>query len=112
MLWNEVDEIKQELDRALSDNLKLGLESNQAEVDYRIAKSQMILKLKSEGYPTTLIPDIVKGLDEVADLYQKKLNADAIYKNNVEVIQAKKLEMRTMEAELEREWTGIENNNG
>ena len=107
MLWAEVEAIRSELDEAVRQNLDYGLQANQAEVEYRILKSQAILKLKSEGFPATLIPDIVKGLEKVAIAYQNKLNAEVIYKNNIEVIQTKKLEMRTMEAELEREWTQL-----
>lgn len=99
--------IKEQLDTALSTCRKNGLASNDAEVQYRIKKSQEILRLKSEGYPATLIPDIVKGLPDVAILYQDKLDKEVIYKANVEAIQVKKLELRIIEADVEREYNNV-----
>ena len=107
MLWEEVNTIKVQLDTALRTCRENGLKATQAEVEYRKLKSKEILRLKSEGYPVTLIPDIVKGLNEVAVLYQDKLDKEVIYKSNIEAIQVKKLELRTMESELEREWGEI-----
>lgn len=99
--------IKEQLDTALSTCRPNGLASNDAEVQYRIKKSQEILRLKSEGYPATLIPDIVKGLPDVAILYQDKLDKEVIYKANVEAIQVKKLELRIIEADVEREYNNV-----
>ena len=99
--------IKEQLDTALSTCRPNGLASNEAEVQYRIKKSQEILRLKSEGYPATLIPDIVKGLPDVAILYQDKLDKEVIYKTNVEAIQVKKLELRIIEADVEREYNNV-----
>lgn len=99
--------IKEQLDTALSTCRPNGLASNEAEVQYRIKKSQEILRLKSEGYPATLIPDIVKGLPDVAILYQDKLDKEVIYKANVEAIQVKKLELRIIEADVEREYNNV-----
>ena len=109
MLWSEVELVKRQLDQALSTCRQNGLAANAAEVEYRKLKSKEILRLKSEGYPTTLIPDIVKGLDNVAILYQDKLDKEVIYDNNQEAIKVKKLELRTMEAELEREYINAGN---
>lgn len=105
----ERDEIESQLNKALSTCRLNGLAANEAEVQYRIKKTQEILRLKSEGYPTTLIPEIVKGLPEVAVLYQDKLDKEVIYKSNIEAIQVKKLELRSKEAELEREWNSARN---
>ena len=57
-----------------------------------------------------MIPDIVKGLVEVADLDFNRNVAYVTYKANVEAMLVKKLELKTMEAELEREY-GTEREN-
>lgn len=103
MLWSEVEAIKNQLDRALSTCRENGIKWAEAERAYRIAKSKEELRLRSEGVPVTLIPDIVKGIEEVADLDFERNVALVVYKANTEAVLVKKLELKTLEAELERE---------
>lgn len=103
MLWEECEKIKSQLDRALSTCRQNGIKWAEAERLYRIAKSKEELRLRSEGVPVTLIPDIVKGLVEVADLDFERNVALVVYKANTEAVLVKKLELKTLEAELERE---------
>lgn len=104
MLWDEVQTVKNQLDKALSTCRQNGIKWAEAEKNYRIAKAREILKFKSAGYPVTLIPDLVKGLEEIAELDLKRNTALVVYKANQEAILVKKLEMRTLESELEREY--------
>lgn len=104
MLWAEVDAIKKQLDQAMLTCRMNGMKWAEAERDYRIKKSQEELRLRDENYPVTLIPDIVKGLPEAAELDYKRNIALVTYKANQEAILVKKLELKTMEAELEREY--------
>lgn len=104
MLWQEVEQIKNQLDKALSTCRENGLRWAEAERSYRIRKSQEELRLRSEGVPVTLIPDIVKGLEDVAQLDFERNCALVVYKANQEAINVKKLELKTMESELEREY--------
>lgn len=111
MLWDEVEVIRKQLDQALKTWRSNGLAWCEAEKEYRKLKSQEILRLRAEGLPVTLIPDIVKGLDEVAELDFKRNAAEVIYKANGEAINVKKAEFKAMESELEREYVS-ENNTG
>lgn len=104
MLWEEVNAIKDQLDYALATCRQNGIKWAEAERLYRVAKSKEELRLRAEGVPVTLIPDIVKGLEEVADLDFNRNVALVTYKANVEAMLVKKLELKTMEAELEREY--------
>ena len=104
MLWEEVEEVKKQLDQALSTWRSNGIIWAEAERRYRKKKSQEILRLKGEGFPVTLIPDIVKGLDEVADLDYERNVAYVVYKSNGEAINVKKAEFKALENELEREY--------
>lgn len=108
MLWSEVEEIKKQLDQALKTWRSNGLAWCEAEREYRKLKSQETLRLRAEGFPTTLIPDIVKGLDNVADADFKRNAAEVIYKANGEAINVKKAEFKAMESELEREYVQTE----
>ena len=103
MLWEECEIIRKQLDRALSTCRENGIKWAEAERNYRIAKSKEELRLRAEGVPVTLIPDIVKGLEEVANLDFERNVRLVTYKANVEAMLVKKLELKTMEAELERE---------
>ena len=109
MLWKEVQDIQDELDTAMSTLKENGLKWAEAERNYRKLKSKEILRLHAEHIPTTLIQDVVKGLDEVADLDFIRNAQNVIYKANAEEINVKKLELRNTEAELEREY-GYEDN--
>lgn len=104
MLWDEVQKVKNHLDQALSTCRQNGIKWAEAERNYRVAKAKKIMEYKSNGYPVTLIPDLVKGLDEIAELDFIRNSALVVYKANQEAILVKKLEMRTLESELEREY--------
>ena len=104
MLWEEVEKVKEQLDQALSTWRENGIKWAEAEREYRILKSKEELRLRAENMPVTLIPDIVKGLPEVADLDFNRSACLVVYKANEEAIKVKKLELKTLEAELEREY--------
>ena len=53
-----------------------------AEKDYQIAKSRAVLELKAAGQAATLIPDIVRGKDNVADLRFARDVAKEVYHVN------------------------------
>ena len=103
MLWKEVQDIQDELDTAMSTLKENGLKWAAAERDYRKLKSKEILRLHAEKIPTTLIQDVVKGLDEVADLDFIRNTWLVVYKACQEEINVKKIELKNTEAELERE---------
>lgn len=108
-LWQERDNIINQLDTALSTLRKNGLEYAECEKAYRIAKTKEILRLRDEGYPVTLIQDIVKGLEDIAELDFKRKCADVVYKANGEAINVKKKELESIENELKREWSNARN---
>lgn len=103
-LWQEVELCRKQLDSALSTLRENGIKWAEAERNYRTLKSQRILELNSKAYPKTLITDIVKGMEDVAELDFQRNVAEVIYKANQEAINVKKLEMRTIESEMEIEY--------
>ena len=107
MLWEEVQKIQDELDTATVSLKENGMKWAAAERDYRKKKSQEILRLHAEHIPTTLIPDVVKGLDEVADLDFIRNTWSVVYKACQEEINVKKIELKNTEAELERDYENI-----
>lgn len=103
-LWEEIITIDRQLNDALSTFRQNGIKYCQAEREYQMAKSKEIMRLKSEGYPVTLIPQIVKGLENVAELDFNRNLAEVVYKANQEAILIKKLQLRVKESEIERDY--------
>ena len=52
----------------LAERKDLIIKSAQAEHDYRVALESQILRLKADGHPVTLIPDLARGDKVVAKL--------------------------------------------
>jgi hypothetical protein len=70
----EIYETKKRLNIAASEIFTLARERAETEKAYKIALRHEILKLKTEGYPATLIMDLAKGSEHVADLrFQRDL---------------------------------------
>lgn len=103
-LWEEIIEIERQLNEALSTLRENGIKYCEAERQYQMAKSKAIMKLKSDGYPITLIPQVVKGIEEIADLDLERNKCEVVYKANQEAINVKKLELRVKEGEIERDY--------
>ena len=102
-LWESLDLIIKQLNEALSTLRQKGIEYCEANRKYQLQKTKEIMRLKQEGTPITLIPQMVKGLDNVADLDFDRNVADVVYKANMEAINVKKLELKVIEKQIERE---------
>ena len=101
-LWGKVSL----LDSALKQLGVRGREYAQAEQDYRIALAQKILTERDKGTPVTIISDICRGDREIA---KKKLDRDCKetgYKAALEAINVYKIQIKTLESTIEREWRG------
>lgn len=103
-LYEDIQTTKNQLDSALQTFRYNGIEKAEAERNYRILKSKKILEYKQAGYPVTLIIDIVRGLDEVAELAMKRDIAESIYSANKEAINVKKIELKHLHNEWAIEW--------
>lgn len=103
-LWESLDLIIKQLNEALSTLRQKGIEYCEANRKYQLQKTKEIMRLKQEGTPITLIPQMVKGLDNVADLDFDRNVADVVYKANMEAINVKKLELKVIEKQIEREY--------
>lgn len=103
-LLNELNQKCKELDVQVS-NLKVtGSAYAKAERDYKVKLRQECLKLKEEKMPVTLIDKICYGIEIVADLREKRDYAEALYKANLESINSIKLQIRILQAQIDKEW--------
>lgn len=103
-LWEEIMLIERQLNEALSTFRENGIKYCEAERNYQMAKSKEIMRLKSEGYPITLIPQVVKGIEEIANLDFERNKWEVVYKANQESLNVKKIELRVKEGEINREY--------
>ena len=104
-LVNQVNNKCKYLDSQIGQLEKTGQEYAKAYADYRVALAQELVKLKSEWYAISLASDIARGRPEIAHLKYQEIWKEAVYKANLESINATKLQIKIMEAQIEREWS-------
>lgn len=104
-LYNDLQRKIEELNISIKSLRTTGTEFAEAERDYKIKLREEALKLRAEkGMAVTLINQVVYGVPEVAS---KRFNRDvkqAVYQANLEAINSIKLQIRVIEAQLQREW--------
>lgn len=103
-LMNEVGIRSARLDAALREFGKRGREYAEAEHDYRVALSQIMLRERDKGTPVTIISDVCKGSAEIAKLRLKRDISEIMYKSSMEAINVYKLQLRILENQVDREW--------
>lgn len=96
-----------ELDISVKALRRTGTEYAQAERDYKIALRQTALKMRDDGMAIGLINLIVYGEPKVAELRFKRDVNDAIFKANLEAINASKLYINVLREQIEREWNHV-----
>lgn len=104
-LINEISAKTAMLDKAVTQLGIRGRTFAQAEHDYRVALSKRILEHRAEGMPVTIISDVCRGEPEIAKLRLERDIAETVYKSALEAIQSYKLQIRILDAQVEREWS-------
>lgn len=104
-LQQERAELINLLNEELATYRRSGVKYAENEANYRKALRIEILNERSKGTPVTIISDICRGVEHIADLKQARDNAEAIYKASQEAINVYKLRLRMVDAELSRVWT-------
>ena len=97
-----------DLDTAIKSLRHTGEDYAKAYTEYRIALAKELLELKNEGYAITLAGDIARGRPEIAHLKFQEIAKEAIYKANLESINATKLAIKIIEEQISREWGNVE----
>ena len=76
----------------------------QAEHDYRVCMRKKMLDERAKGTPVTIISDLCRGDPEVAKLRLERDIAKTVYESAQEAINGYKLQIRILDAQVEREW--------
>lgn len=104
-LYNELMQKSKELDISIKSLRKTGNDYAEAYTNYRMELAKELLKLKAEGYAITLAGDIARGKPEIAHLKYQEIAKEAIYKANLESINAIKLQIKLIQSQLDKEWS-------
>lgn len=104
-LLNYLTNLQKQLDVSVKQLRKSGSDYAEAYKNYRIALAQELVRLKESGTPATLCGDLARGDIEVAKKKFQEIATEAIYKANLESINSLKIQIKVLEAQIEREWS-------
>jgi hypothetical protein len=97
------DKITQ-LDTFLNDLAVKGIEKANAERDYRVALRKEILKERQNGTPVSILSDVCRGEESIAELKLARDLAETMYDATKEACNGTKLVIRVLEEQIAREW--------
>ena len=103
-LISEIGHRSKLLDAAIRELGTRGRAYAQAEHDYRVALSKKVLAERDKGTPVTIISDVCRGDREIAKLRFERDVAETVYDAAKEAINGYKLQIRILDAQIEREW--------
>ena len=106
-LINELMNLTKELDSQVKNLANTGKEYAEAYTKYRVKLAQELVKVRNDGTPVTLCSDLARGNIEVARLKFQEISKEAIYKANLESINATKLRIKVIENQKEKEYTNV-----
>ncbi len=92
-LMIESNRLKNKLNFAIKELKSRGATKAKAEADYRVALAEKILIERNKGVPVTIISDICRGDEEIANLKMERDIAEVLYETCLQAIYATKLEI-------------------
>lgn len=99
-----------DLNAQLSQGIRLmgryGREYAQAEHDYKIELAKEAIRLREKDIPVTMIQLRIYGTGDVPEKRFRRDTAQVMYNTAQENINAIKLKMRLLEAQIDREYRG------
>ena len=103
-LLDELQLKSSQLDQALRTLRRNGIALAEAEKNYKEMVTKEVLRLRDEGMAVTMIAQVIYGLPSISLLRFKRDCAKTLYEANQEAINVKKLQLRIIEAQINREW--------
>lgn len=103
-LFEELQSKTKQLEMSIRQLRKSGTDYAEAERAYKILLRQECLKLRDAGMPIGLIDKTCYGIPQVAEARFHRDVCEAVYKANLEAINSIKLQLRLIDAQLQREW--------
>lgn len=103
-LFNELQAKIKQLELSVKELRTSGTNYAKAERDYKILLRQECLKLRDEGMAIGMIDKTCYGLPSVAEARYMRDVAKTVYEANQDAINSLKLQIRVIEAQINREW--------
>ena len=106
-LYIELSTLRTDLNKAITILKERGQAKAIAERDYRVAVAKEILILRDKGMPVTIINDLVKGNEDIAELKLNRDIAETLYESAMQYIYSNKLNIGIVERQMEAERKGV-----
>lgn len=103
-LFQERDDLQKRLSHGIDLMAKYGNEYARTRQDYEVEKAKMAVRLREEGMPVTQIQMVIYGTGNVPKKRFERDTAEVMYKTAQENINSLKLQLRLVEAQIDREW--------
>lgn len=103
-LLNELQAKIKQLELSVKELRTSGTNYAKAERDYKILLRTECLKLRDEGMAIGMIDKTCYGLPTVAEARYMRDVAKTVYEANQDAINSLKLQIRVIEAQINREW--------
>ena len=105
-LVNRLNDLTAKLTQGIKLMGRYGREYAQTEHDYKIELAKEAIRLRNTDMPVTQISLVIYGSDNVPNMRFKRDTAQVMYETSKENINALKLQIRLLEAQIDREWRG------
>ncbi len=103
-LFDQRDALARQLAEAIHMMARYGNDYAAAEANYKVEVAKEAIRMRDEGMAVTMINMVIHGTGRVPKMRMDRDVADVMYKTAQENIQSIKLQLRLVEAQIEREW--------
>lgn len=104
--YAELMELQIALQQKVEEISTAGVDYATAERNYRVALKTEILKLRAKGQPVTIVSDLARGDENVANLKLTRDATKSVYEATIEAVNVLKLRIRMVNEQINREWNG------
>ena len=104
-LYQELQSKASMLDVAVRELRARGTAYSKAERDYRVALRKAVLEERTKGTPVTIISDVCRGREDIAQLRFERDCAETLYRSALEALNVYKLQARLIENQIQREYS-------
>ena len=91
------------LRKANSEIPKRSKDFAQAYKQYRMILSKELILEREKGTPVTILPDIVRGKENVANAKEQEIITEGLYKSCLEAINSYKLQIKILQERINKE---------
>lgn len=105
-LWQQLEEDRRLMKTAVKEASERGRDYAAKKAGYYAAKSSAALRLKTEGYPVTLIDMAVKGIPEVAAAMLEMQCAEAVWRASMKAVDVYRDDCRIVYDQVKRAQMG------